>query len=269
MSIRLFICTYRNPTALDRNLASLFASDLTRHEHEICVINNCQSEFRVRRAFRRKVKVLHNVCRPDFSWGHLSRSWNQGLMLGFENLAAPACPHVMLAQDDTLFAPDFCSRVLEAHARFDLITADWGDMFLSFTPEAVRRVGIFDERFCQVGYQEGDYFLRALMCHRERVSINDRKHGRVLNTVGFPICRRPHRRANPHSAPQRTCLSKQVFQQKWPGIRDTHWTNDLVNNPPESPAIPTYLTYPYFEKDLYDLRGKGYVCDFSDPRPHM
>ena len=87
MKIKLYIVTYNNPEYLDKNLESLFETDLVDHDYEVTIINN-HSNFKVREEFLEdyNLKVIHNESRPDWSTGHLARSWNQCLINGFKDL---------------------------------------------------------------------------------------------------------------------------------------------------------------------------------------
>lgn len=37
----------------------------------------------------------------------------------------------------------------------------------------IDNVGLFDERFCSIGYQEMDYFTRLVKYYKEKTSLND------------------------------------------------------------------------------------------------
>ena len=87
MKIKLFIVTYNNPEDLNLTLKSIFKSidNTNKHNIEINIINN-HSNFNINKDYLGFIKILNNVLRPNFSTGHLSRNWNQALILGFENL---------------------------------------------------------------------------------------------------------------------------------------------------------------------------------------
>ena len=63
------------------------------------------------------------------------------------------------------------------------MTFGQGDALQVMTPESIRTIGLYDERFCNIGYQEGDYFQRARILNNEKSSINDFTHLRLLNVV--------------------------------------------------------------------------------------
>ena len=85
--IKIYIVTYKNDKCLNTNLRSLFCSDLMNYDYEINVINN-HSQINIDPKFK-KVKLLNNNLRVDFSTGHLSRNWNQALINGFQDLNNP------------------------------------------------------------------------------------------------------------------------------------------------------------------------------------
>lgn len=282
MRIKIYILTYDNAEALSDNLSSLYSnmgekpSDV---EIEVNIINN-HSRFAIDEKYN--VNVLHNALRPDWSTGHSSRNWNQAFLLGIQNLNHPACDILVNIQDDMIWSPDWLKGLLKIHETYDFYTCSWGDAFCSYKPEAVRKIGMWDERFCNLGYQEADYFLRALIYNKDKSSINDTGVGRVLNPVdmnGEPYIpdqaatepswisnsRFVANRRNLDTRMLRTLnsleyhgVSLRMFHEKWPNIAPEFWTKELIDNPFQKPACPTYMFYPYFEKDIYDLPGKGY-----------
>lgn len=292
LMISLYIVTYRNPEDLNGTIASVLASGA---DVRINVINN-HSEFFLEPKHEKAVTVLHNTLRPDFSTGHLARNWNQALLHGFRDLTHPASDIVVTVQDDVIFKPDWLPRLIDLHHRYSFITMGGGDAFCSYLPEAVRRIGLWDERFCNIGFQEADYFLRALIYNREGSSINDPIHGRLHNAlegstfVGFdnflkyleaekadqdPIERsdsilitvprmNPDRRKAHLSSTRFHRLSGAVFRHKW-GVSGIFWTAEhhVIRNS----VVPNYITYPYFEKDVEGLREKNYILsdDFISP----
>lgn len=282
--ISLYIATYRNPGDLNNTIASIRASGA---DVRINVINN-HSDFFLEPKHEKAVKVLHNNLRPDFSTGHLARSWNQALLHGFQSLKNPASDIVITVQDDVLFKADWLSRLLDLHRRYSFITMGAGDAFCSYLPEAVRRIGLWDERFCNIGSQEADYFLRALIYNRENSSINDLIHGRVHNALegntyapygdfkkgleredsdGDPAERADsmliavprmnlHRKKAHLTSMRFHRLSETIFGHKW-GLRGHQWTTE--HHAVCKSLIPNYITYPYFEQDVEGLGEKNYI----------
>jgi hypothetical protein len=269
--VSIYIVTYRNPADLNANISSILASGANV---SINVINN-HSEFSLEPKHETAVTVLHNNLRPDFSTGHLSRSWNQALLHGFQDLTNPANDIVVTVQDDVTFKKDWLARLVDLHRRYNFITQGIGDAFCSYLPEAVRKVGLWDERFCSIGWSEGDYFLRSLIYNRENCSINDLEHGRQHNALeGNAIDPSAHakdrgdsllvtvppwnfERSDAHATSAKFhALGEAVFRHKW-GVADNPWTAEhyAIRNP----LVPNYVTYPYFEKDVESLRDKNYV----------
>lgn len=262
MKIKMFIITYNNEKDLNNNLESLFLSDFLGHKVEVNIINN-HSNFKINPSFAGKISILHNSLRPDFSTGHLARNWNQAIINGFKDLNNPDCDIVITVQDDTIFDPNWLSYLLELHQDFTFVQMGVGDNLCSYLPEAIKTIGLWDERFCNVGYQEADYFLRALIHNKDKSSLNDHQHRRLINPVSFSFCHRPAD-ANVFSPEHHKSMvyhyiSEKVFKAKWPGVSANYWENNLIQNPPSKAAIPNFITYPYFEKDIYDLVGKGYI----------
>jgi len=129
------------------------------------------------------IRVINNEGRPDFSRGHLARSWNQAIIHGFRDLKDPDCDIVVAVQNDVVFSPSWCESLLSYHDRYDFIQVGVGDDFQSFTPESVRKVGLYDERFCNIGGQHYDYFFRQIVFNRDKSSINDFYHYTVHNPI--------------------------------------------------------------------------------------
>jgi len=270
--VTIYIVTYNNPVDMNRNIASILASGA---DVRINVINN-HSQFFLEPNHEAAVTVLHNVLRPDFSTGHLARSWNQALLLGFKDLKNPANDIVVTVQDDVIFKPDWFSRLLDLHRRYDFITQGLGDAFCSYLPDAVIKVGLWDERFCNIGWSEGDYFLRSMIYNRDRTSINDPGHGRLHNPlegnsyeslsntisersdsllIVTPPMNRDRKNAHASSMDFHG-HGEAIFRHKW-GVSDCDWTPEHFAL--QKPLVPSYVTYPYFEKDVEGLREKNYV----------
>ena len=272
--VSIYIVTYRSPVDLNRNISSILASGA---DVRINVINN-HSQFFLEPVHEKAVTVLHNNLRPDFSTGHLARNWNQALLHGFKDLKIPANDIVVTVQDDVIFKPDWLCRLVDLHRRYNFITQGLGDAFCSYLPEAVRKVGMWDERFCCIGWGEGDYFLRSLIYNREGCSINDPAHGRQHNVLGENVVHDPmifdgateradsllitcplmnSDRKHAHAASQQYyALAEAVFRHKW-GVSDNSWMAE--HHALRKPLVPSYVTYPYFEKDVAGLREKHYI----------
>jgi hypothetical protein len=270
----VYIVTYRNPADLNRNIASILASGA---DVGINVINN-HSHFFLEPGYANKVTVLHNSLRPDFSTGHLSRNWNQALLHGFKDLMNPANDIVVAVQDDVIFKEDWLPRLVDLHRRYSFITQGIGDAFCSYLPEAVKKVGLWDERFCGIGWSEGDYFLRSLIYNRQGCSINDSGHGRQHNPLeGNVFNRSPTAATGKERADSQLivtpemnfdrkeahitsmkfhALGQAIFRHKW-GLPDCPWTAE--HYAVSKPLVPNYMMYPYFEKDVEGLSDKNYI----------
>lgn len=131
--------------------------------------------------------LVHPSLRPMNAHGQLARSWNEALVLGFENLKAPAADFVMTVQADAVLLPGWWAAIEPlitidpaiARRRCDLLTLGRGDFLVLYTPEAVRRIGMWDERFTGVTDQDADYFLRARLHLANGSCVHDWHHGRT------------------------------------------------------------------------------------------
>jgi hypothetical protein len=237
--INLYIVTFKNVTL------------------NINVINN-HSEFIINEKFK-NINVMHNTLRPDFSTGHLSRSWNQAIMHGFRSLRNPIAQIVVACQVDSIFSGDWLTRLLDLHQRYSFVSAGHGDAFLSFTPDGVKAIGLFDERFCNIIHQECDYFNRALIFNKDKSSINDFWHGgRVLNPFLID--------ANDHSFIYKKNHDVKVTWNSTVECHE-HITKFLLSKYARDPRVwdignpPRLLKklmmfYPYFEFDVSDFNSK-------------
>lgn len=282
MKIRLYIVTYNHPTFLNRGLKSLFESnypsacDITKNEFEVFIINN-HTNFALEKEYEDRVTVMHNDLRPDWSTGHLTRNWNQALVNGFENLDDPACDLVIHAQDDLDWAPGWADFLVGHHKKYDFINIGTGDAVCSYTPEAVRKIGLWDERFCAIGYHVADYHLRAVKFHGQRSSINDLGHGRVWNALpGNVGTHATHEGGNENVvyAPKHDTgrkdqhdtsslwhpYNENIFTHKWGDDGRVNyiggWKFSSISQIPEL-TNPQYVSYPYFESNF---TKNGHPC---------
>lgn len=255
--INLYIVTYRNHTGLHECLESLTNTNIPHGVTlNINVINN-HSEFSIDEKFK-NVNVMYNALRPDFSTGHLSRSWNQAIIHGFKNLLRPAAQIVVACQVDTIFNPNWLTRLIGLHQKYSFVSAGWGDAFLSFTPEGVRTIGLFDERFCNIVHQECDYFTRALIFNKEKSSINDFHHGKVLNPFlistddnSFIYRKNSNTNITWNSTVECHQHITNFLLSKYSGDPRT-WN---IDNPPKL-IKKLIMFYPYFEFDIADFHSK-------------
>lgn len=262
MKISMWIVTYRNEPDLTANLDSLFTNQ-GHHDHviEVNVINN-HSHYVLNARHWGQVKTWHNNLRSDHSLGHLSRNWNQALQLGFVDLQNPASDVVICCQDDVLWCENWVSHVEQALCAHDLITQGVGDAVVVYTPQAVKQVGLWDERFVPSFYHDGDYFLRSLIYLRHRASINDPAHGRIWNPYPHTFAQVPEANTQRVNAKNlsygRARIPHQVWQHKWK-VSPINWTQDLTQNPPTKSECVNYITYPHFEMNVYNLADKNYL----------
>lgn len=261
--VKLFVVTYNNPKILNQCLESVFlnSSPLEQSNLQVFVINN-HSNFYLENRFTDKVTVIHNHTRPDFSTGHLSRNWNQCILHGFVDLNNPHCDILITCQDDTIFSNHYIGKLIELHQRYDLVTCGPGDNMVSYTPQAIRRIGLWDERFCGIGYQEMDYFIRAFKYHKEKSSINDYYHNQVHNPIEphlipieFILTGWERQDDNHLVAYNFHMTGAQVFVLKWPDLGK--YPFEVVDN--IEPQIDSYVLYPYFEKDVETLVEQKYL----------
>ena len=260
MKIKQYIVTYNNSFQINKCLKSIFES---LHSSEldmldITIINN-HSNFSINDEFKDKVNVIHNKLRPDFSTGHLSRNWNEAIVNGFQNLLNPNCDILITNQDDVEFQTNYVTKLIELHNQYDFLQFGAGDAFNSYTSNHIKVVGLWDERFCNIGYQEADYFFRSVIYNGAKISLNDefhkRTHNKIPNTItkdtesGYQRGESYHRESAVHHE-----LSRSIFIKKW-GFPPSDSTGEAIklnsnNITIKSPNIESFIYYPYFEKDI-------------------
>tara|TARA_R100000008_G_C3580047_1_gene167850 strand:+ start:1338 stop:2294 length:957 start_codon:yes stop_codon:yes gene_type:complete len=287
--IKLYIVTYKRHDVLNELIDNIFTSDFNDVKNtEVNIINN-HTNFELYSGFKDKVNVLHNMCRPDWSGANLGENWNQALIHGFKNLRNPDSEMVVTIQNDCSLDPKWCSNLLKMHEKYNFVAGEFGDNIVSYKPAAVRNIGLWDENFSGGGHREADYYLRALCFNKKHSLINDTMHGRVWNpnndylTLDIPgrrnikevkgrMLRRPDNKEHELiSLGMRGSVinqyNVQYFYQKWKGTHSVeltkkkwikNWPDELKNEPPKIRKNIVFMKYPYFEKDILNLREKGY-----------
>ncbi|HHZ95750.1 MAG TPA: glycosyltransferase family 2 protein [Flavobacteriales bacterium] len=276
-NIKIYIVTYRRPEVLNSTLDRLFNhTDFPSiPDTEVNIINN-HSEFRLDEEFVNKVTVLHNNTRPDWDTGNLARNWNEALLHGFKSLANPDTKIVVTMQNDIVLDANWSHNLLKLHQKYTFVTGQLGDNIVSYRPEAVKKIGMWDERFITPANKEADYYIRALIFNKEKSMINDKVHGRLLNAHdALPLDTSEYRgdeqawrdiKTNEISR-EGWYHTSQIFYWKWkntwktqPAYRGwlTKWSPDFISNPPNPPMVPNFVQYYYFEKDI-ELSNKNYV----------
>lgn len=267
MRIKHYIVTYNNEEILNNCLESLSVvfEKYNRTQYQVYIINN-HSNFKINPKFEQYVEVIHNHLRPDFSTGHLSRNWNQAIINGFKDLNNPDCDILITSQNDCEFDGDFIPNVIKWHERYSFMQFGAGDNYISYTAEGIKNVGLWDERFCNIGYQEADYFLRQMLYNTDNCTINDYKHLRAHNgvvndiikhtTSGFDRGDKFH-----HLSQKYHSISEAVYSLKWGDSSYNHavngWNYEKLKG--LEPNIPSFMYYPYFEKNVLSLESQKYV----------
>lgn len=267
MRIKHYIVTYNNNEILNNCLESLSVvfDKYSSNAYQIFIINN-HSNFEIDKKFEKRVNVLHNTLRPDFSTGHLSRNWNQAIINGFKDLNNPDCDILITNQNDCEFDGDFIPNLIKWHEKYSFMQFGAGDNYISYTAESIRKVGLWDERFCNIGYQEADYFLRQMLYNTNGCTINDYKHLRVHNGEINDIIKHTisgfDRGDSAHHLSQKYhSISEAVYTEKWGNTPYNHavdgWSYDNLKE--LNPIIPSFIHYPYFEKNIESFELQKYI----------
>lgn len=271
----MYILTYDSEYHINDNLNQLFTYGVDDNL-EINIINN-HTNLQINEENKQRLnefgnyKILNNVMQCDWSWGYTTRNWNQALILGFKSLNNPDCDAVICVQDDTTYNENWLSNLRQKHNEgLEFISCGTGDCFCSYTPEAVKAIGLWDERFCTLNYSEHDYMLRAASWLGYKAAIDDNggDNGNVCRFNGEQaenIAKKTYeeqQKKDLREIRQTTgdVLGREVFSHKW-GYHPAHselWASNNVGNC-RVPVTPTFINYPYFEKDIPNIRQKGYM----------
>lgn len=253
MKIKAYFITYKNNEELNKTLNSFAFSGILGHDFEAIIVNN-SVDVPIANNSRLPIRVIENHTRPSFSTGHLSRNWNECLIDGFKNVDNPDCDIIILSQNDNEFLPDVIDKLIESHKTYSFIQNGGGDTFHSYTVDSIKKVGLWDERFCGIGYQESDYFLRQLLCNPNGCSIGDKMHERVHNPLDYDIVDynkiNGFFRADTHHLESKKYheISKIVFASKWGAMNHQAWDEHTR----ATAELRQYtdrqgMMYPYFE----------------------
>lgn len=260
MKIKIYILTYNNNFVLnDWCLKTLFQSNIDNYNHEINIINN-HSNIKIDQDYIPKVNVINNLLRPDFSCGHISKDWNAAIVNGFKDLNNPDCDILVCIQNDEKFKKNWVENIINYHKIYDFIQFGSGDAFLSFNVNAIKKIGLFDERFL-CGKQEQDYFIRAFLFNKVKSSINDHTHGYLLNRLennitditldGNDINREPQAEIVRKTYEKYQKPSRIFFKIKWGCEHPSFQTAKL--------STYNIMLYPYFEKNIETLLKQKYI----------
>lgn len=276
-NIKIYISTYKRSDILNKTLDILFNKTDFKliPNSEVNIINN-NSEFFLEEKFKDKVNVIHNNARPDWDTGNLARTWNQALLHGFKNLNNPDAKIVVTMQNDIVLDENWATNLLKMHKKYTFVTGQLGDNIVSYRPEAVKKIGMWDERFASIANKEADYWIRALIFNKEQSLINDKAHNRLLNSHdALPLDTSEYQGSEEEWMKIKSSdlyneiwyHSTQILYWKWKNTWKeqpcydgwlTNWSKDFIENPPNLSKVPNFIQYYYFEKDI-ELFNKNYV----------
>jgi len=262
MIIKHYIVTYKNDDLLKRGLDFINTQPIPEGvDYKLYVINNYG--YLAPMPYNNFIG-LNNILRLDSSTGHLARNWNQAIMLGFEDLVYPKSDIVILSQGDCVFQDGYLSKIIKAHEKYDFVQQGRGDEYHSYTANHIRKVGIWDERFCGIGYQELDYFYRSCIFNPDKIYMNHNFHGlevmlnnslEIVDTsydTGF--LRNDENHLYSFDTVHQYCLNflttKYGFDRKLVCGKNCCEILDMLKQNRPYPYIETNVTYPYFEKDI-------------------
>lgn len=263
MKVKIFVVTYKNEKILnDWFLKSLQESTYPKDSVKLEILNNYSNNLFIDQKYIHIVNfVHHNTVRLDCSTGHLARDWNHGFMNAFIDLTKPKNDAAMLLQNDTILLPNWYEKLCFVMKKYDFVTYGAGDQCQIVNAKCIKKIGIYDERFCNIACQAGDFILRNLLYNPLRTSINDRYHGRWHNEEKnhIPIKETPtgaqRKDVNNITANTHTDVSLNFWDEKWKIIKPCFWEKDSWGTrklvlESGAPFVKTHILYPYFEKDI-------------------
>ena len=269
MKIKLYFVSFKNNAELQASFDTLFNSGLCDYDYEITVVNNAERhpiDIDILSEIKKKTRFVTNGLRIEYTGagahtpGHLARDWNFCLVDGFKSIANPKADLVVACQNDLAFIKDGFHKIVEAHKKYNFFTCGPGDTLHSYTIDAVKALGLWDERFCSRVYQEGDYFTRALAFNADKTSLNDRDHRRVYNPIEhddqiLDLNVRPHNRRFDRSYLEKNedvfkKINEDLYNAKWSKVKSAFWGKEHIERIktlkiPEQFKQPVF--YPYFE----------------------
>lgn len=248
MRLGIYIVRYKETEVLYKCLRSIGRPPNT----DIYIINNF-SKLQLPLRFH-YVNVLDNVLRPDFSTGHLSRNWNQAIINGFQDLDNPKYDAIIAIQADAILAPTWYNNLIALDSNIHYMALGRGDEFQYFTPSGIKTVGLFDERYCNIGYQEADYFLRNVLHMKDNAVIIDYGHNRfnnesMIDPMLFIIRTELDYNAAHIESRKYHDISLKWFAIKWNMFDPENWNHDEINKI-QNTLFREIMLYPYFEKKI-------------------
>jgi hypothetical protein len=275
---RIFIVVFKQHDHVRTLVEELLMSDLTSFTFEIIVLNNFgtfsfPADDPLFEVNSNNLTVINNYARLESSFGHLARDWNTAALFGFLDLANPISDIVVGLQGDVSLFSEWATNVYTEHmTRGTLfLQSGHGDAFHSWTAEGVRRIGLWDERFTDIGLQEADMFLRAVVLEPERVRINDPYHGRTHMPPQFSVVA-DNGSQDRGGSKQQHRHSSLFWKVKW---GDHHPAWHLIEKVNEkwmvgvTPLVPSVYMYPFFEWKLDSPVERLWYQYAVDPRGEM
>ena len=267
MKTNIYILNYKNDYALnDMILKSLFDSDVDLTNVDVYILNN-HPEINIQDDYLNKVKVITNHLRPTRSTAYIARDWNAAIIHGFEDLKNPKCKAVITIQNDTILKKNWYSLLLNYSKKYNFMSFGEGDAFIYHTPESVKRIGLFDERFSGIGYYEGDYFSRAYIYNHEKSSVNDFIHMRQFNVVDEQLLEDTSLKITGNEDllqgkknEKFSTLNRSLWYNKWDFLPYTdQYLPGLAKS--KGPMLHSNFFYPWFELDIETIDEQVYYLD--------
>jgi len=192
----------------------------------------------------KQCQVIHTGRIPEHA-GCLSKTWNMAMQWAFRD---PKIEWLACALDDAVILPGWAEILTKRDA--DLYVAPAGDIVFLMNRRVLQLVGWYDERFPLIGWQEWDWYARAIRAlGLDRVVMED-AHGWKHNPIGLSDV---WKHFGDGAAPT-TCrrdldgYAVDWFQKKW-AMTPASMLDCLTNGVIPPPVEDEIQWYPWFKRD--------------------
>lgn len=151
--VAIYILSYDENQLLHNLLQSIEKSNIWINEDiklNMTIINTNKISFHHRFTYQLHHNIhVVNTLQSSLTQGFTARYYNMALLSGFNDLKNPLSDYVITIQADSSLCGGWFQAVKDAHENegCDLVQAGTGDQLMSYNIDAVRSLGLWDERF--------------------------------------------------------------------------------------------------------------------------
>ncbi|QKF93887.1 hypothetical protein QKU48_gp0429 [Fadolivirus algeromassiliense] len=100
----------------------------------------------------------------------------------FHDFSSPKTKVIAILNNNILLDNTCYEYITDYHNIYDLIQLYYGGDYISFTVNVPKKIGLFDEGFCDSDYMIADYYLNAKL-NNINISVNDLLFNLTLNSI--------------------------------------------------------------------------------------